>query len=104
MGYRYHVAVDEGVLAGAIAVRDNRHVYHLFVAESFQKRGLARQLWTIARDASLAAGNPGEFTVNSSRFAVSVYRRFGFAESGPPDERNGVVSVPMRLRLPLHDA
>jgi predicted GNAT family N-acyltransferase len=43
------------------------------------------------------AGNPGEFTVNSSRFAVGMYRKFGFVETGPPETKEGVTAVPMKL-------
>jgi GNAT superfamily N-acetyltransferase len=96
-GYQYHVAEQDGVIAGAVAVRENKHVYHLFVAEPFQGRGLARRLWHVARDACRQAGNPGEFTVNSSRFAVEMYRKFGFVETGPPETKSGVTSVPMKL-------
>lgn len=100
-GFRYHVAEEDGVMAGVVGVRDdNRHLYHLFVAEPFQRQGLARQLWEVAKEACLATGNPGEFTVNSSKFAVQMYQRLGFVETGPPWERDGVVAIPMRLSLP----
>ncbi len=94
-GYRYHVAEDAGRLVGVVAVRDNKHLYHLFVVEQYQGQGLARELWSVAKEACVAAGNPGEFTVNSSRFALGMYRKFGFVESGPPENKQGVVYFPM---------
>jgi GNAT superfamily N-acetyltransferase len=72
------------------------HIHHLFVAEDFQRRGIARQLWAVAKEACLAAGNTGRFTVYSSRFALEVYRRFGFIETGPPETKDEVVAVPMK--------
>jgi len=96
-GYEYHVAEEDGMLVGVVGVRDNSHLYHLFVADEFRGRGFARELWRVARDACRAAGNVGEFTVNSSRFAVGTYRKFGFVETGPPETKNGVTSVPMKL-------
>jgi len=96
-GYEYHVAEEDGMLVGVVGVRDNSHLYHLFVADEFRGRGFARELWRVARDACRAAGNVGEFTVNSSRFAVAMYRKFGFVETGPPETKNGVTSVPMKL-------
>jgi GNAT superfamily N-acetyltransferase len=96
-GYKYHVAEDDGMLVGVVGVRDNSHLYHLFVADDFRGRGVARELWRVARDACRVAGNIGEFTVNSSRFAVGMYRKLGFVETGPPDEKNGVTSIPMKL-------
>jgi GNAT superfamily N-acetyltransferase len=96
-GFKYHVAVEDDVLAGVVGIRENKHVYHLFVADFFCGRGLARELWHVARDACRQAGNPGDFTVNSSKFAVEMYRKFGFVESSAPVTKNGVVSIPMRL-------
>lgn len=95
-GYEYHVAEEEGELAGVVGVRDNSHLYHLFVADDFGGRGLARRLWGVARDACRQAGSVGEFTVNSSRFAVGMYRKLGFVETGPPETRQGVTSIPMK--------
>jgi GNAT superfamily N-acetyltransferase len=94
-GYRYHVALDGGRLVGVVGVRDNKHLYHLFVAEAYQGQGLARELWSVAKEACLEAGNPGEFTVNSSRFALGMYKTFGFTESGPPENNQGVIYFPM---------
>jgi GNAT superfamily N-acetyltransferase len=98
--YVYRVAEEDGALAGVVAVRENRHLFHLFVAPSFQGRGLSRRLWDVAMDAALRTGNPGEFTVNSSLYAVPVYEKFGFRPTGPRVEQHGVASVPMKLVLP----
>jgi GNAT superfamily N-acetyltransferase len=97
--YRYLVAEDEGALAGVVAIRENRHLYHLFVAPDAHRRGLARRLWTTAMNDALDAGNPGEFTVNSSVYAVPVYERFGFRATGPRVETRGIAFVPMKLVL-----
>lgn len=94
-GYRYHVAEEEGRLVGVVGVRDNSHLYHLFVDEDYHRQGVARRLWNVAQQAAITAGNPGRFTINSSPYAVPVYRRFGFVETGPADCTKGVVSIPM---------
>ena len=96
-GFKYHLAEENGAVIGVVGVRDNSHLYHLFVADEFRGRGIARELWRVARDGCREAGNVGDFTVNSSRFAVEMYRKFGFAETGPPETKNGVTSVPMKL-------
>lgn len=95
--YAYLVAEEEGVLAGVVGVRGNRHLHHLFVAPEFQGRGLSRRLWEAAMRAALRAGNPGEFTVNASLYAVPIYRRFGFVPTGPRQEAIGIAFVPMKL-------
>lgn len=95
--YRYHVAEDEGNIVGVVATRDNKHLYHLFVAESHQRCGLARALWRVAQEACLVAGNPGKFTVNSSRNALPFYEKMGFIQVGPEENRGDVVYTPMKL-------
>jgi GNAT superfamily N-acetyltransferase len=87
--------VDEN-LAGVVAVRDNNHLYHLFVSPPCQGRGLARELWNAAMEHALQQGNPGEFTVNSTPYAVAVYAAFGFEPAGPKVETKGIAFVPMK--------
>ncbi len=95
-GFCYHVAVDGEKLLGVVAIRDESHVYLLFVADPVRGRGIARRLWHAARAACTRASGRGEFTVNSSRHAVGLYRKLGFVETGRETTRGGVVSVPMR--------
>jgi ribosomal protein S18 acetylase RimI-like enzyme len=102
-GYRYHVAEENGELAGVIAIRDNRHLYHLFVSECFQGKGVARRLWESAKAASLDAGNPGVFTVNSSRYAVGLYEKFGFVRQSEAVDVSGVICIPMKLESAIRE-
>lgn len=95
--FRYHLAEVDGALVGVVGVRDHSHLFHLFVAESFHRRGIGRRLWEVARDAARADGNPGRFTVNSSLFAVPVYRGLGFEPAGEPLRKDGIAFVPMQL-------
>lgn len=98
-GYRYHVACAHGSIVGVVATRDDRHIYHLFVDGAWQGRGLGRRLWSEASAACVRAGNPGEFTVNSSLNAVQFYEQFGFVRQSGPVVHGGVIAVPMRLRV-----
>ncbi|WP_020653211.1 GNAT family N-acetyltransferase [Massilia niastensis] len=96
-GHVYHVAVVEGELAGFVAVRDRSHLFHLFVGKRWHRRGIARRLWEVAREAAIAAGGDGGFTVNSSNYAVPVYEAFGFVRVGPTQFAKGLYYNPMRL-------
>ena len=96
-GFRYWVAERSGAVIGFVGIRDHFHLYHLFVSESEQRKGVARALWDTANRACRAAGNPGRFTVNSSNNAVGVYESFGFVRTGPPQSSDGVVFNPMVL-------
>ena len=95
--YYYLLAEAEGKIVGVIALRDRTHVFRLFVVRALQGKGLARELWRRACQAVVQAGQPLEFTVNSSQMAVPVYRRFGFEQCSPPVEMHGITFVPMRL-------
>ena len=97
-GFKYHVAEMEKRIVGVVGIRDNNHLYHLFVAEKYQRRGIARKLWQVAMETCLSNGNPGEFTVNSSEYAVGVYEQWGFVAQSGPVEKEGVVFIPMRLK------
>jgi ribosomal protein S18 acetylase RimI-like enzyme len=101
--YRYHVALFGEQLLGVIGIRDNRHLLHLFVAESHHRRGIARTLWETARSAVLNEVPDVEMTVRSSVYAVEVYRHFGFAIAGPRVD-GPVTFVPMKatFRAPGH--
>jgi ribosomal protein S18 acetylase RimI-like enzyme len=96
-GHVYHVAIIDGQLAGFIAVRDRSHLFHLFVGKRWHRRGVARALWDVAREAALAGGGEGAFTVNSSNFAVPLYEALGFVRVGPTQCAKGLYFNPMRL-------
>jgi len=118
-GYEYHVAelseelsgelsgelseeLSEelnGELIGVIGMKENAHLYHLFVADSQQGKGLSRTLWEQAKDVCLANGNDGKFTVNSALNATAVYLKFGFVPVSGIRERSGVKDMPMELTL-----
>jgi GNAT superfamily N-acetyltransferase len=95
--YAYLIAELEGRMAGFIAMRDRKHLFHLFVAAARQRTGIARALWEQARQLSLRAGPIAEFTVNSSLNAVPVYRSFGFVPAGDIAQAHGIAFLPMHL-------
>jgi GNAT superfamily N-acetyltransferase len=94
--FRYHVALHGDELLGVVAVRDNSHLFHLFIKETLHRQGLGRRLWELARDEAMARGNPGSFTVNSAGRATGLYLRLGFVPAGERIEHDGIVDVPMR--------
>jgi len=98
--FLYNIGLVDDQLAGVVAVRDNTHLYHLFVGQAFQGRGFSRLLWQHAKVAAMAAGNHHAFTVNSTPYAVPVYERFGFTATGQRVETQGIAFVPMELQLP----
>jgi ribosomal protein S18 acetylase RimI-like enzyme len=96
--YRYLVALTGMQLVGVLGTRDSHRLLHFFVAGPYQRRGIARALWSRARSDLMGAAN-GELRllVNSSIYAIPVYEKFGFKACGPPIEGTGVTYVPMEL-------
>lgn len=99
-GQRCHVVWLEGRLVGVAAMRDECHLFQLFVSTRLQRRGIADRLWQrTMRDAARRAGTR-HFTLNASAVVVPIYRRFGFVPNGPLTiSASGLVTQPMRLDL-----
>jgi GNAT superfamily N-acetyltransferase len=91
--YRYRVAEDEaGRLIGLAALKPPRHLFHLFVAEDWQGRGLGLQLFL-----AVSAGDEHlPLTVNSSLAAVGFYTRLGFRPTQALQFSDGIHYLPMR--------
>jgi len=92
--FRSYVYVDGERVIGYIAIRNNQHLYYLFVDKGYQGQGIARQLWDHARSAS----DSDHFVVRSSIYAVPVYEKFGFVINGPVSVRDGIAFQPMEFR------
>jgi GNAT superfamily N-acetyltransferase len=90
--YCYDIAECAGQLVGILALRDDTHIYHLFVSPEHHRQGVATALWAHA----FAESQRRIITVNSSIFAVPVYQRLGFSATGAKQIKNGVAFVPMR--------
>ncbi len=88
------IGVVDGETVGYISMKDKSHLYHLFVAQAEQGKGFGRALWQNALQYCPA----DRVTLRSSLYAVPVYKRFGFVESGPADERDGIGFQPMEYR------
>lgn len=88
------------MLAGVAAIRDNRHVFQLFVGTRYQGQGIARKLWDRLRNDAARRAGTRVFTLNAAEGAVPVYLRFGFVyDADPGRPRSGVISVPMVYRV-----
>jgi ribosomal protein S18 acetylase RimI-like enzyme len=98
-GYRYHIAEKGGKMIGAIAIKENSHLYHLFVSKECQRSGVGRALWEVAKSVSLAEGNPGLFTVNASLGAAGMYEKLGFIRTSEIVSTAGILYIPMKWEL-----
>lgn len=98
--YQFSLMEQDGTLLGMIAMQQQRRIAFFFVAHGWQGQGIGRTLWHYARAQAQAAGNDGEFVVNSDLNAIGIYQRLGFVICGEQVAPNGVAYVPMRLAMP----
>jgi len=85
----------EDEIIGYISMRGNSHLFHLFVAEHHQGKGLSRELWEFATNICVA----NVYTLRSSLYAIEVYKKFGFIESDTAGEKEGIGFQPMELHI-----
>ena len=83
------------VLVGVLAMRGGSHIALFFVEREMQGKGVGRALFSAAR-----AACPGDFmTVNSSPYAVEIYKRLGFSPLSDEQEKDGIRFTPMKCML-----
>lgn len=85
-------AFVHGTLAGVLATRSGgSHIALFFVKGAYHRQGIGRRLFETA----LAACGAGKMTVNSSPYAVPVYHRLGFRDTGAEQVTDGLRFTPM---------
>jgi len=88
------VAIVDGSVVGAIALRSMNHICLFFVDSAFHHQGIGHALYVAARDHLRAIGR--EFvSVYSSRYAVQVYERLGFIQVSDEVLVRGMYCTPM---------
>jgi GNAT superfamily N-acetyltransferase len=91
---------DGGEIIGVIAVRDNAHIALLFVKKEYHRRGIARKLLSLALKKCYRTNhNLKALTVNSSVYAVDIYRKMGFEKTDSQQEKNGIKFTPMKFTI-----
>ncbi len=98
-GFSYLVALHEDKVVGVLGLKNQSHLYHLFVAEEHQGAGLARLLWQRVLDDTTDNAGIKAFTVNSSNHAVGFYRKLGFSQTQPMTVKDGIQFNPMRYEI-----
>ena len=92
----FYGAYVEDQLVGVLATRGSSHIALFFVDAAHQNRGIGRALFSAAWNACRADG----MTVNSSPYAVEIYRRLGFEPVSGEQLRDGIRYTPMQCMKP----
>lgn len=91
--------IDDKIV-GVISVRDISHISLLFVDENYHRKGIAKEMFAFLLS-YLQDNFPEEktVTVNSSPYAVQVYKKLGFVQTGNQIEKDGIIFVPLKYSI-----
>lgn len=91
---RWYGAFENGHLVGVLCMRKPQHIGDFFVKAEFQGRGHGRRLFERMKEDYTEQ----HFTVNSSPYAVSVYRKLGFRATDTEQVVDGLRFTPMEYK------
>ena len=100
--HHFWVALDAegGDPCGVIALNGARKLQYLFVRPRWQRSGVGRALWQVAREHALKLqADPAPFTVNASLNAVPAYEKLGFVADGAAQDEGGWRWQPMLAQV-----
>ena len=89
----FYGAFDGDALVGVLSMRAPQHISGFFVDAAYHRRGIGRRLFEAMRQDY----ETQVFTVNSSPYAVEVYRRLGFVPTDTEQLTDGLRYTPMRF-------
>ena len=90
----FYGAYAENELVGVLAMRKPQHIGYFFVKATYHRRGIGKKLFeTMRRDYAQQT-----FTVNSSPFAVEIYRHIGFQETDTEQVVKGLRYTAMKFK------
>ena len=84
---------SNGHIIGYISIKNKNHIYHLFVSQEHQRKGIAKKLWEKAKNLCQSP----TYTVRSSLYAVPVYECFGFTKTNEIDTKDNIKFQVMEL-------
>ena len=85
-------AYDKEKIVGVIATKKPSHISLLFVDKKYHRQGIARLLVNVV----LKEFDGLEITLNSSPYALEIYKRLGFVQTGDEFVKNGLRMTPMK--------
>lgn len=91
----FYGAYVEDMLVGVLATRGISHIALFFVEPCYQRQGIGRALFSAAKEACQC----DTMTVNSSPYAVEIYRHLGFHALSEEQVTDGIRFTPMKCNI-----
>jgi len=92
-------AFEHEKIVGVIAIKPPLHIALLFVDKRFHRRGIARKLLETVMNNEMIVHGHAYITVNSSPYAVEIYRCLGFEPTDTEQTVNGLRFIPMKRKF-----
>lgn len=89
---------DEKII-GIIALKQVNHISLLFVDKNYQRQGIARTLFQKVAGYCIKENGGLRISVNSSLYAVEIYKKLGFVATDVKQQKNGIRFIPMEYLL-----
>lgn len=94
------VAAENKEIKGAIEIRNLNHISLLFVAKKYVKQGIGTALLKFAINVCKENNkNLESITVHAVPKSINVYKRLGFEAETAQQVVNGIVFIPMKLKI-----
>lgn len=90
---KFYTAYENDELLGTIVTRENNtHISLFFIDEKYIGKGIGKKLYECIK----LLNETGLITVNSSPYAVEIYKKLGFIATGNEKTENGIRFTPMK--------
>lgn len=94
------ICLDKDEIVGAIMVRRPAHICLLFVDKRYHRRGIARRLFDMARNACIKNNERlRHITVNAAPGSIGFYYKLGFVDLNRQITKDGITYVPMKYKV-----
>lgn len=94
----YFVAEINEEIVGNLAYIAPSHVMHYFLKPEYHGQGYGRQMWDFLEQ-EILKNDPDIITINSSHYALDIYKKYGFEVVGALTEKWGIQFIPMQKLL-----
>ena len=74
--FKHFGYVIDNIIVGFIAIKEDNHLFHLFVDEKYHQQHIGKKLWEFVKENVTF----DTMSTNASLYAINVYESFGFVK------------------------